>query len=125
MAGGRMTTSDIQNAINGNISWGEFCLQHKDEYRVFKARNDGVVTSNDFKMKFDSSSNFVSYLKIKPLFEEFLKNEVEEEQINFIANAILLSNADFESEDLEDLFHILANIETKDEMIELINQFKF
>lgn len=119
MEGVRMTTSDLEKALKGKISWASFCHKYSDEKNTYLLRHDGILTSSDLKMKFDLQESIVEKQGVRSICMAALDGMIDEYDVSFIANAILLSAFEFENDDLEDVCHLLSNIERLDEIEEV------
>ena len=114
-----MITSDIDKALQGAISWVDFCNKYSDEKNNYLLRNDGVLTSSDLNMKFDLQEATVEKLGLREICLAALEEAIDVYDVSFIANAILLSAFDFEDENLEDVCHLLSDMERLDEIDEV------
>lgn len=104
-----MMTSDIEKALYGLITWKEFCDKYQLEKQVFFSRKDGISTSCDFNMKFNSKGAVVKKENIERLCYSFDNNDISSDDITFIATAILLSGFEFDDDVTEDRLHFLSN----------------
>lgn len=114
----RMTTSDLEKALRGVISWSDFCQKYSSEKKSYLLRNDGALTSVDLKMQFDLEWAIVEKKNLDAICSAALDGRIDESDISFITNALLLSAFDFEDDVLEDVCHFLSNIEKLDEVRE-------
>lgn len=111
MVEAQMTTSDIGKLLNGSMAWKDFCNLYHTELQIFCKRNDGIYTSGDFKMKFDKDVTLIKKSSIKNLCSAFESKEINNDELEFIATAILLCGFDFDYDNTEDAVHILSNLE--------------
>lgn len=111
-----MITSDLEKALRGVIPWADFCQKYSNEKNSYLLRNDGVLTSADLKIKFDLEGALIEKQNLDAICSAVLEGEINETDVNFIADAILLSAFVFVDDTLEDVCHFLSNVEKLDEI---------
>ncbi len=114
-----MTTNDIEKALKGIISWAVFCKQYSDEKMSYMSRNDGALTSVDLNIKFDLRKVVIEKGDMLAICLAALEREIDQSDVGFIASTVLLSGFDFADDDLEDICHLLSDIEKLDDVKEI------
>ena len=102
MDGSKMKTSDVEKALNKLITWKQFCRIYQEDKQNFLSRADGIITSGDFRMKFDSGNFVVTNKHIKELMFVYEEKEIISTDLEFIANVILLCGFEFQNDISED-----------------------
>lgn len=113
-----MTTSDLEKALKGVIPWADFCQKYSNEKKSYLLRSDGALTSADLKMKFDLEEAVIEKQNLDAICSAALDGKINESDVSFIANVILLSAFEFVDDVLEDTCHFLSDVENLDEIRE-------
>jgi len=110
MDGNKMKTSDVEKALNNLITWKEFCRIYQEDKQKFLSRTDGVITSGDLKINFDSNDFVVTDKSITEFMFLYNQNEVNSADFEFIATVILLCGFEFQSDLSEDTLVSISEI---------------
>lgn len=113
-----MTVIDIEKALKGITPWATFCQKYEKEKKRYLSRDDGVLTSADFNVEFSLGETIIEMKDLHTLCLAAIEGLIDETDVRFIANAILLSAFDFIDENTEDACHLLSNSEVMDEVKE-------
>lgn len=109
-----MKTSEVQQVLQGNINWQNFCVTHEKEKTRLLSRKDGAATSGDLGLLFDSEQVVVTGKQIENLCKAVLKAEIDLYDAQFLATVIALSGFDFDRDDTEDAVLLISSPGSED-----------
>lgn len=103
-----MTTTEIVNVLNGTINAKEFCQRFKPALQRFVKRSDGALTSTDLNIHYEESQKRIEKNAVVGLCDAVLSHKLAPVEAQFIANVLLLSGLEFDSDETEDAVHLIA-----------------
>jgi len=96
-----MKTSEIIELLEDRNSWSRFEEKHHAALYRFNNRNDGIHTSSDIGLKFDST------IVVERQHVD-LMSKLEAEKLWQLSNLVALCGFEFSSEDIEDHFYTMC-----------------
>ncbi len=82
---------------------------YKEEKARLLSRKDGVVTSGDLGLLFDSGQVVVTGEQIEMLCNSVLESKINIYDAQFLSNVIVLSGFDFDNDDTEDAVLLISS----------------
>ena len=106
-----MTLSDLRSVLAGLTSFKDFRVKLFDEMKEYKSASHISGKSMPVYL-IDNIDLLIGKNELKALCEAFLNDELSESEINYVADALLLSNrVSFVDEDISDRIGYLTDPE--------------